>query len=102
MARPEFGGKFGDPGGERDDGDSHACDRLTRVCQAAGSGERNERLAVGAGGGQERLAIAVGLLYLVNGSVVVAVLGVEQAYQDARVEDQRLHSSRSRSSSPGR
>ena len=97
----KLGGAFGDRGSERDDRDSHAGDRFACVVDASSTRERDQSLVVSTGGSQELVIGPVGLIDLVDGSVVVAVLGVEQSDQDARVEDQRFHSPRSWSSSPG-
>jgi hypothetical protein len=51
-------------------------------------GERDQGFAVGTGRRQELMVGSVGLVDLVNCSVVVAVGGVEQSDQDARLEHQ--------------
>jgi hypothetical protein len=83
----KFCGPLRDRGGERDNRDSHAGDRLARILETLGSRECDENFAVGAGGGQEPAVGSVGLIDLVDGTIVVAVLGVEQSDQDAGVED---------------
>lgn len=60
-----------------------------------------QRLAVRASRYEEVVAGRVGGFDLVDGLLVVCVGGIQQSDQDADVEDQRSHSSRRRSSSPG-
>ena len=67
---------------------------------ATGSGEGDERFAVGARGCEHRRPALVGPFDVVDGALVVGVGAVQQSDQDAGVEDQRSHSSRRRSSSP--
>ena len=83
MSGAEFCGTLGDRGGERDDGDSHAGDRLARVPQPFDARERYEALAVGAGRREQLPTGAVCLLHIVNGALVMLVLAVEQSDQDA-------------------
>lgn len=82
--------------------DSHRDDRFTSVSDTVFAGEGDQRLAVGASGYYQLLAVLIGSLDRVNGTSVVGVCAIKQRDQDARIEGQRSHSSRSRSSSPER
>jgi hypothetical protein len=73
----QHGGAFGNLGGERNDVDAHAGDRSARVGDPVSTRERDERLGVRAGGCEQLSLSPVGLLDLVDRSVVVAVGAVE-------------------------
>jgi hypothetical protein len=66
VLRAKLGRSLGDRRGQRDDGDSHACDRIMGVLQASGSSERDQGFAVGTGRRQELMVGSVGLVDLVR------------------------------------
>ena len=101
VARAEAGRQLRGRFGERDDRNTHRTNCLACLIDAAGARESDECLRVGAGRQEQRLSRAVCRLDVLNGARVMRVCNVEQADHDTRVEDQRFHSSRSRSSSSG-
>lgn len=101
MAGSKLGGSLCRTCVERRHADAHAGDRVTGVADAIRAGERDQRLAVGTRWKQQVGPFCVSRFDFVDGTRVVCVRIVEQRDDDARVEDQRCHSSRNRSSSPG-
>jgi hypothetical protein len=98
----QLSGTFSDRSGERDHCDAHAGDRFARVSHSIGARECDERLAVCTRWGEQLLVGSVGLIHGIDGALMVTLSSVEQPDQDARVKDQRSHSSRSWFSSPSR
>lgn len=82
--------------------DSHGGSRFPSIIDTRLSSERDQRLAVRADRRDEIVAALIGSLHLLDCPGVMPVGAVEQRDQDAGVEDQRSHSSRNSSSSPGR
>ena len=96
----QFGSSLGHRRGERRDLDPYRRDGSACIGKPSGASKRNERLAVRARGHDQLAPRLIACLDVADGALVVRVSGVEQSDQDARVEDQRSHSSRSCSSSP--
>lgn len=102
MASAELGGTLGRLGVKGIHADTHRSNRPTGITGAAYTREGHQRFAVSARRDNEVGRRLVSGFDVVDSALMVVVCSVEQPDEDAGVKDQRSHSSRSRSSSPGR
>jgi len=100
MPSPELSRALGDRSGEHYNGNAHRSDSLTRIAEAPSARKRHQRLAVCTRGRKQLPTFPVSRFHVVDRASMMGVSRIQQPDQDACVEDQRFHSSRSRSSSP--